>query len=220
MAIEQIEQGLTRATVGSVDNKAARFALQNLALHVLGGKVPPYWLFRQDLRAQVSEEDYAYITTASDEELQDLVQHNALGMPMQMPLRLQAEEEGAPEWLLPWEPMVSVTGRNVIVSRQVSKGRVRGSIKERWTQDDYGVRIEGILLGDGKYPSEDVGRLRALCEAGRLRVIHPLLEVYGITRLVIESWEMPHTAGAGNQNYIIQAKSDDIHALLLGRTDD
>lgn len=42
--------------------------------------------------------------------------------------------------------MISLNGQNILTRRHVSKGTIKGSIKERWTQDDYSVRIEGILL--------------------------------------------------------------------------
>ena len=121
-------------------NTLGRFALENLALHVIGGKIPPYWLFRDTGLAQVDSGDYDEIRTMSDEELEDLVRTNALGLPMSLPLSLKLEEPGAQEWWLPFEPMVSLTGKNIIKRRQVNKGRIRGSIKERWAQDDMRSR--------------------------------------------------------------------------------
>ena len=113
--------------------------------------------------------------------------------------------------------MISLTGKHVIKRRQVNKGQIRGSIKERWAQDDYDITIEGVLIGtDGRYPSADVARLKNFCEAASVTALSPFLEVFGISRLVIESWEMPFTAGEANQNYSIKAYSDDIYKLLLG----
>lgn len=197
-----------------------RFALENAALRVFGAKVPPYWLFRHVGVAEVSPDDYAQVQALSDEELEEVVRTNALGRPMQFPLRLRLEKAGAEGWLLPFEPMISLTGQNVITRRQVNKGRVRGSIKERWAQDDYSVTIEGILMGtDGRYPEDDVARLRSFCEAASVTALCPLLEIFGISRLVIESWDIPFTSGTNNQNYSIKAYSDDIYKLLLGRQD-
>ena len=112
--------------------------------------------------------------------------------------------------------MITISGKQVITKRQVAKGKTRGSIKERWTLDDYAVRIEGILIGEGdKYPADDVRRLRKYCEAGELIASSPLLELFGITRLVVESWEIPHTSGERNQNYSLSCVSDDTYKLLL-----
>lgn len=209
-----------------------RFILQNLALRAMGlTKVPPYWLFRENnfhgvnlgyisAAKTIPDSSGFDVETMSDAELEDVVRTNATGVPMDLPLRFQLEESGAEEWLFPMEPMISLNGQNILVRRNVSKGRIKGSIKERWTQDDYSVRIEGILLGtDGKYPDADVAKLRSFCEAGHVKALNPLLEIFGISQLAIESWDIPFTSGTINQNYTIQAYSDDIYKLLLSRDD-
>lgn len=209
-----------------------RFILQNLALRAMGlTKVPPYWLFRENnfhgvnlgymsAAKTIPDSSGFDVETMSDAELEDVVRTNATGVPMVLPLRFKLEESGAQEWLFPMEPMISVNGQNILVRRNVSKGKIRGSIKERWTQDDYSVRIEGILMGmDGKYPEADVAKLRSFCEAGHVKALNPLLEIFGISQLAIESWDIPFTSGTINQNYTIQAYSDDIYKLLLSRDD-
>lgn len=209
-----------------------RFILQNLALRAMGlTKVPPYWLFRENnfhgvnlgymsAAKTIPDSSGFDVETMSDAELEDVVRTNATGVPMVLPLQFQLEESGAQEWLFPMEPMISVNGQNILVRRNVSKGKIRGSIKERWTQDDYSVRIEGILMGmDGKYPEADVAKLRSFCEAGHVKALNPLLEIFGISQLAIESWDIPFTSGTINQNYTIQAYSDDIYKLLLSRDD-
>nr|DAY20401.1 MAG TPA: hypothetical protein [Caudoviricetes sp.] len=195
-----------------------RFLLENMALRVTGGKVPPYWLMGKTILREVDNNDFSGLRGMTDEELEDIVRTNALGIPMVMPLSLRLDVEGAEEWLLPEEPMISITGQNLITRRHVSKGRLRGSIKERWTQDDYTVKIEGLLLGrDGRYPENDVEQLRRYCEAGKVKVLCPLLEIFGITQIAIESWDIPFTSGTTNQNYEITAYSDDIYKLLIAR---
>lgn len=195
-----------------------RFLLENMALRVTGGKVPPYWLMGKTVLREVDNNDFGGLRGMTDEELEDIVRTNALGIPMVMPLSLRLDVEGAEEWLLPEEPMISITGQNIITRRHVSKGRLRGSIKERWTQDDYTVKVEGLLLGrDGRYPKNDVERLRRYCEAGKVKVLCPLLEIFGVTQIAIESWNIPFTSGTTNQNYEITAYSDDIYKLLIAR---
>lgn len=209
-----------------------RFILQNLALRAMGlTKIPPYWLFRENnfhgvnlgylsAAKTIPESSGFDVDKMTDEELADVVRTNARGIPMVLPLRFQLEESGAKEWLFPTEPMISLNGQNILIRRHVSKGTIKGSIKERWTQDDYCVRIEGILFGeDGKYPEADVAKLRNFCEAGHVKVLNPLLEIFGISQLAIESWDIPFTSGTANQNYTIQAYSDDIYKLLLSRDD-
>ena len=212
--------------------KTSRFILQNIALRAMGlTKVPPYWLFRENNFHGINtgylpsgktmpDSDEFNVEDMSDAELEEVVRTNALGVPMVMPLRFQLEESGAKEWLFPIEPMISLNGQNILVRRHVSKGTIKGSIKERWTQDDYTVRIEGILMSrDGKYPDEDVATLKNFCEAGHVKALCPLLEIFGISQLAIESWDIPFTTGLTNQNYTITAYSDDIYKLLLSRDD-
>jgi hypothetical protein len=212
--------------------KETRFFLQNAALRAMGlTKVPPYWLFRENnfyginmgylpSGKTMSDSSDFNVEDMSDAELEEVVRTNAIGVPMVMPLRFQLEESGAEEWLFPIEPMISLNGQNILVRRHVSKGTIKGSIKERWTQDDYTVRIEGILMSrDGKYPEEDVTTLKNFCEAGHVKALCPLLEIFGISQLAIESWDIPFTTGVTNQNYTITAYSDDIYKLLLSRDD-
>ena len=194
-------------------------------VHFVGvDKIPPFWNLKNAIDGR------HYPLTLADtvknavegvgDAVMDIFRTNLTGVKMTCPLRMQGDEEGSEEWLLPIEPMLSVNGGNVIVRRRVSKGRVKGSIKEKWTVDDYTVRIEGILISkDGGYPKADVAKLRALCEGGHVKVLSPLLEVFGIREMVIESWEMPFTSGAMNQNYTITGYSDDIYKLLLSRED-
>ena len=212
--------------------KTSRFLLQNIALRAMGlTKVPPYGLFRENNFHGINtgylpsgktmpDSDEFNVEDMSDAELEEVVRTNALGVPMVMPLRFQLEESGAKEWLFPIEPMISLNGQNILVRRHGSKGTIKGSIKERWTQDDYTVRIEGILMSrDGKYPDEDVATLKNFCEAGHVKALCPLLEIFGISQLAIESWDIPFTTGLTNQNYTITAYSDDIYKLLLSRDD-
>ena len=212
--------------------KTSRFILQNIALRAMGlTKVPPYWLFRENNFHGINtgylpsgksfpDSDEFNVEDLSDAELEEVVRTNAIGVPMVMPLRFQLEESGAKEWLFPVEPMISLNGQNILVRRHVNKGTIKGSIKERWTQDDYTVRIEGILMSrEGKYPDGDVATLKNFCEAGHVKALCPLLEIFGISQLAIESWDIPFTTGLTNQNYTITAYSDDIYKLLLSRDD-
>ena len=157
------------------------------------------------------------VDSLSDEQLAAVIVSNAVGVPMTFPLYFKVE--GGDWWLFPYEPQITLQGTNVIVKKPVSKGSVRGTIKERWTQGDYQVNISGILIGRGAYPEEDVKRLRSFCEASRVLVKSPLLELFSINQVVIENWSIPHTSGRANQAYTISAVSDDIYRLLLRKED-
>nr|WP_314750408.1 DUF6046 domain-containing protein [uncultured Porphyromonas sp.] len=179
--------------------------------------VPPPFLFNHP-RVSLPEGEYPDVERPLSEEELEEVQTNALGLPMQFPLSFALE--GAEPWLLPQEPMITITGQHILTKRQVAKGKIRGSIKERWTLDDYSIRIEGVIIGvDGRYPKEEVQRLKEYLEAAKVSAYCPIFELFGITRIVFESWEFPHTSGEANQNYSIQALSDDTYKLLLTRRD-
>lgn len=225
--------------------KIGRFLLENIAARVIGVKMPPYWLQfvnrigggnvgsikrlakidtskydEVDVEsplASVDAGDYSDLQLMSDDELSDWVRANALGVPMQMPMSLRVGD--GEEWLLPYEPLVSLTGKNIITRRQVAKGKTRGSIKERWAQDDYSIKIDGIFIGKDGYPMEEVNKLRKVCEAGQVEVYTPLLDFFGITRMVVESWDIPMTTGLHNQNYSLSCYSDETYKLLLTKKD-
>ena len=75
-------------------NTATRFLLENMALRVIGGKVPPYWLFHDTELADVDSAEYDSVRAMSDGELEETVRTNALGVPMQLPMR----QKTRPSW--------------------------------------------------------------------------------------------------------------------------
>ena len=143
---------------------------------------------------------------------------NANGVPMVMPLRIKLESW--PDWwLLPIEPLVSIAGGNVIAKRTVAKGKLRGTIKERWTQDDYAITIQGLFINsndEGVYPEQQVSLLREICEAREaVQVECDLLTYFDVFRIVIETYNFPFTNGENQQQYSIKAVSDDITDVLM-----
>jgi hypothetical protein len=194
----------------------SKFILGNIAARTIGLKVPPYWLFNQPVVTRQDPSEYDELMMLEESELEDMVRTNALGVPMRFPLEISLVDQ-EDWWLVPIEPLITLTGRNIIVRRQVSKGKIRGSIKERWTQDDYQVKIEGALmdLKRDDYPRDDVQKLRNFCEAAKLKVRCPLFEIFSINQIVVESYDFPFTKGIQNQQYTINAYSDDTYKLLL-----
>lgn len=194
------------------------FILKNIAARVLPGKIPPYFAYQPRPVTEVSPDGYGELDGIDDAELTEIIRANALGIPMVMPLELKADGD-SDWWLLPYEPIISISGKNVIVKKQISKGKVRGSIKERWTQDDYSISISGIFIGTSSYPSDDVRKLRRMCESAKLQVSCPLLEIFSISQIVVETFDFPFTSGPQNQAYSISAVSDDMYKLLLKKED-
>lgn len=137
----------------------------------------------------------------------------------QVPVELKWEDES--EWQrLPFDPVVSVTGKNVIVRRTPLKAHPdrprRGSVKELWTQDDYEINIAGVFIGeDGEYPESDLRKLRRYCEGRKtVEIRSPLLTIFNIERLAVESYALPFTKGIENQMYTIKGYSDDLFDML------
>lgn len=194
----------------------SKFILGNIAARTTGLKVPPYWLFNQPVVTRQDPSEYDELMMLEEAELEDMIRTNALGVPMRFPLEISLVDQ-EDWWLVPIEPLITLTGRNIIVRRQVSKGKIRGSIKERWTQDDYQVKIEGAMmdLKRDDYPRDDVQKLRNFCEAAKLKVRCPLFEIFSINQIVVESYDFPFTKGIQNQQYTINAYSDDTYKLLL-----
>lgn len=174
---------------------------------VFGTAVPPYW-------RQVEQQ----IASVPD----DLKRDALLGVDTQCPLSLKWADESE-WWELPLEPVVTVRGRNEIVKRSVLKVKTgdkerRGTVKELWSQGDYEVSIAGVLMSgeEGKLPKDDIRKLRGYCEGREsVEVSSPLLTLFGIRRLAIESFEFPHTAGMENQMYALTCSSDDFYKESL-----
>lgn len=134
-----------------------------------------------------------------------------------MPMRFKRPDDK--EWfLLPLEPLVSVSGKNTIVRRKVAKSKLNGTVKERWSQDDYDVTIQGVVSGtdESKYPENYLRKLLELFDEHQaVEVEQGILQVFGIHHLAIESVSFPHTKGMNNQNYEIKAYSDNPAELLI-----
>lgn len=134
-------------------------------------------------------------------------------------------------YLLPYEPMISINGKNSIIRRKVAKAKstqtggisLGGTIKERWTQDDYEITITGVLIGSiltGNvsecYPIADFEKLRDYMTAPKsLKVLCEPLQLLGINQIVIEEFSFPFTKGENVQAYEIKAYSDFDYKLLL-----
>ena len=127
----------------------------------------------------------------------------------------------APGYLQPFkfpiDPFISLSFKNSITRRQVSKGSTRGTIKERWTQDDVEITITGIFISDTIGTPIEVDHLYEYYD------LHKAIQVQcsilnnpsiGINYIVIESIDLPFTKGMNNQAFQIKAYSDDVFHLL------
>lgn len=165
-------------------------------------ELPAYWLNHPEVVQSI--DGYALPSASA-----------AMGVPHACPLKMKWENEFE-WWQLPIEPVVTITGKNMIVKRNVLKTASadvarRGSVKELWSQDDYEINISGVFIAtDGRLPSSDVMRLRHYCE-GRQSILvdSPLLTLFNIRRIAIEDFQFPFTKGIENQMFSLKATSDD-----------
>lgn len=132
----------------------------------------------------------------------------------QYPLTLMCD--GLPDFTFPIDPIISLSFKNVITRRTVAKGTKRGTIKERWTEDDVEISITGAFSRtDGAYPTE-VAELQKYFEwRGQIDVQCAFLNARDIFSIAIESFVLPHTRGLQNQAFQITAYSDDVFNLLI-----
>lgn len=138
-------------------------------------------------------------------------------------------DEGKSWFRLPYEPIISITGKNVIAKRRVAKWnsettkQMTGTIKERWSQDDYEITITGVLMGsimrgtvEDCFPKEDFLKLKKiLTNAKHIKVACPPFELLDIHNIVVDDFSFPFTKGENVQAYEIKCSSDSSYNLLL-----
>jgi hypothetical protein len=124
--------------------------------------------------------------------------------------------KGLKDFTFPINPVIALGFKNVITRRTISKGTKRGSVKERWTEDDVDITISGVFISsDGSYPKE-VDQLRSFFKQhNAIDVVCTLLNERDITQISIESYDLPFTKGGDTQAFEIKAYSDDVYQLLI-----
>jgi hypothetical protein len=191
--------------------------------HATGFEIPPFFLKNKEVVARLENnkmyqefDDLALGVIADDSLKQEF-----LDVPHFDKLMIKWEDEVSENWwTLPIDPVISVTGKNILVRRNVLKISEdiirRGSVKELWSQDDYEINIAGVLIGNAKLPELELMQLRKYCESRKIiQVRSKLLRLFGIYNLAIEDYSLPFTKGIENQMYTIKAYSDDNIDLLV-----
>ncbi len=187
------------------------FDLNDLYYSLYGYVAPPFPAL-DDLKSQLLPSSPLGTINALVEQYKKTL----IGTEMLMPLKLGIlQKEG---WEVPTEPMISIRGGHRIIRRYPNRSTKGGSIKERWSSDDYGITIKGALINfkEEKYPEDQVKRLREVCEyKGSVKVENTLFRIFGIERIVINNYDIPFTKGLPIQSYTINAYSDQLFDALL-----
>ncbi|MDR0206041.1 MAG: DUF6046 domain-containing protein [Bacteroidales bacterium] len=189
----------------------------NLAMKItnaLGYNTPPSFLFGKSvvLDPELNKSDYS--KDRFDAKYGKNFESTLFLVPVK--LRLNSESENA-GFQLPLDPLISISGKNIIRRRYVAKSKMRGSIKETWSQDDYEITIAGLLQNEEQgCLNDDIITLREYLESAEsIHIICDLLNnVFDIRRIAIESYDFPFTKSVENQAFTIKAYSDDNYQLL------
>lgn len=214
--------GTIAAAKDKAIQKAGEYGLNDaLRGHVLP-PLPPFPVTPGSPVGQPEEFELEQLAKETGDSPSFTIFGTAMCFPLSIKLKSQLESDW---WLLPTEPIISLGGGNELIRRNVSKvstgsgqKRLRGSIKERWAQDDYTISIDGLFtkFDDWTYPQDDVQKLRGMLEAREaIDVKCQLLEIFGIGRMVVEKYDFPFTKGEENQAYRITAYSDDDWDLFI-----
>ena len=141
------------------------------------------------------------------------------------------DSETGEKFLLPYEPMLSISSKNNIVKRTVAKigseEKQQGTVKERWSRDDFEIKITGVLIGSiltgdvsQCFPRNDFQKLRdILIKKKKWGIQCEPLQLLGIDWIVVEEMNFPFTKGENVQAYEISAISDFEYSLLLDDKD-
>ncbi len=185
----------------------------NIALHAqnaLGFALPPFIPFKTLVTVKSSEDVEG--SAELNSRLQSGLVENTNWI---VPLTFRAV--GLTDFKFPLDPIISISSKNIIIRRYVNKSKTRGSIKERWSQDDWEVTISGIIIeADEDARNTNINQLRSFCDvAESVEVICDLFNKLDIQKIAIESIDFPFTKGVENQAFIIKAYSDETYTLLI-----
>lgn len=107
--------------------------------------------------------------------------------------------------------------KDIVKTKVVNRSSTR---KEYITSGDYTIKISGVFTGTSHdiYPTADIEALIRACEAPiPLEIISPYLFRFGITRLVVESFDFPQTRGSyASQNFSINCTSHSASYAEIG----
>jgi len=185
-----------------------------------GFELPPFFLQNAEVIKKLDENSvFASAEYISGGITDDNLKQDLLNVPHFDKLFMKHEDE-KDWWTFPLDPVISVSGKNIIIRRNVLKLNEdvvqRGSVKEIWSQDDYEVSIAGVFIGNNGLPQDDLFQLRKYCETRKIvQVRSRLLRIFGIHYLAIEDYSLPFTKGMENQMFTIKAYSDNKFDLLV-----
>lgn len=178
--------------------------------NALGFAIPPFLPFRNMVRVQHSD-----LVDASAEMQAALAAGLVENTNWIAPLTFKLD--GELDFRFPFDPIISLSSKNIITRRYVNKSGMRGSIKEHWSQDDWEITIQGVMIQeDETLRNVKMTQLRQyLNHAGSINVVCDVLNGLDIYRIAVESYDFPFTKGVENQTFVIKGYSDSDYDLLI-----
>ncbi len=144
-----------------------------------------------------------------------VVGKNALGRPFFMDCTIDGVR-------LPNEPLITITGKKIIVETVLVGNEHKGTVKEFIATGDYNIKIEGICIEPGKkeYPQDQVDSIIRLIEKNEaLDFANDIADLFGINRLVIKDYGFGNMKGKPySQSYYLSCVSDEDFYATLKRT--
>lgn len=189
-------------------NEATNIALESQM--ALGFAMPPFIPFRTSVVVKGSDDVEG--SAELNNRLQSGLVENTNWI---VPLTFKADT--LEDFKFPLDPIISLSSKNIIIRRYVNKSKTRGSIKERWSQDDWDITISGMIIeADEDARNNIINQLRSFCDIPKsVDVICDLLNRMDIQRIAIEGIDFPFTKGIENQAFSIKAYSDETYTLLI-----
>lgn len=189
---------------------ASKFDLDELYRDLYGYVAPPFPAFG-NIGDQITPSNPLSAIAAN----LDQFKKSALNIEMALPLKLSIEGF---EWQFPLEPIVSISGGNMLIMRYPNRPNGQGSHKERWAKKDYTVTVKGVLvdLADENYPADQISALRRFFDhEGSIKADNTLFRLFGFEYIAIEDFDIPFTEGQNMQEFSFTCYSDQLFNSLL-----
>ena len=125
-------------------NEATNIALEHQ--NALGFSMPPLIPFKTFVSVQEGNEVESSAELKSRLE-SGLVENTNWIVPLtfqKLTFIENGKETTLDDFKFPLDPIISLASKNIITRRYVNKTKTRGSIKERWSQDDWEITISGV----------------------------------------------------------------------------
>ena len=130
--------------------------------------------------------------------------------------QVELQSDGLQPFRLPIDPLLSISGGNIITSRYAERDSTKGSYKEYWQQKDSTLSVKGVLIGDDQAQlHKQLNTLTSFLIKGAITINSNALEGLNVSKFVVKNWAFPTTPGIVNQAYSFTAITDELDYKLF-----